>query len=728
MRLVFVTLLFVWLPVCLFAQPVPVRTGEHATFTRVVVRLPVEGDWDFGRDADGYVLRMPVADGYDLRRFYDMIPNRRITAVSQDAALGELRLAVSCTCRADVFLATPRFLVIDVRDGTADPASPFERLIDPEDGAPQFAAAGLGVLPVVFPDDPMTDGTRVFPLPLVFAEQPPEPLATAVTDDLAALEQIVIESLGRGLTTGVLQPDLAGSAEAPSAPPQIVPTLPLPGIAVSTGVDLAAVPGVDPPPAASDGTVCVPDSFVDLAAWVDDRPFAVQIATKRSALVQEFDRFDPEIVLGLARVYAHFGFGREAIQTLNLDAEGSMERTYLRLVAQILDDEPIIFPDIARQASCPSQIALWAFLASPVDRPATHADRAAILRTFKNVPATLQGYLGPRLAARFAAIGDDDAADQALRMARRQASDAVETQLVAATLATRLGDESAELDTLTTLAQTEPRITAEAMIRFLQESARQQIAVPVAEMVTADALRFEHAQTSTAADIAVAQIAAYLAVDAFASAINLVEEIRPAVDAALLGDLQKDIDMAAAARMPDAEFLGHFLVRSMPLDRSDLRDKVAGRLIALGFPDQALRVLGPVTPGQDDNAVDHLRAAALIDLNDPNAALRILRDDMAARAVELRAAARSVQVGDALSVMREISSDDADWRSGNWADLARSDDPLLRGAGAAVLNVGDPVLDAGAPLASGRILLDDAAQSRALLDDLLNRFAPPEDF
>jgi len=350
------------------------------------------------------------------------------------------------------------------------------------------------------------------------------------------------------------------------------------------------------------------------------------------------------------------------------------------------------------------------------------------LRTFKNVPSALQSHLGPRLAARFAAIGDDDAAEQALRMARRQAPDAIETQLVAATLATRLGDDSAELDTLTTLAQTEPRITPEAMIRFLNESARQQIAVPMAEMVTADALRFEHAQTSTAADIAVAQIAAYLAGDAFAPAINLVEEIRPAVDAALHGDLQMDIDMAAAARMPAAEFLGHFLVQPMPLDRSDLRDKVTERLISLGFPDQALRVLGPVTPGQDDNVVDHLRAAALIDLNDPNAALRILRDDMTDRAAELRATARSAQAGDALSLLQDVSSDDADWRSGNWAGLAPSDDPLLRGAGAAVLNVGDPVLDAGAPLASGRILLDDAAQSRALLDDLLNRFAPPEDF
>jgi hypothetical protein len=729
MRLVLATLLFVWLPLGLWAQPVPVQTGEHATFTRVVVRLPVGADWDFGRDADGYVLRTPVTDGYDLRRFYDLIPDRRITAVSQDAARGDLRLAVSCACRADVFLATPRFLVIDVADGPADPASPFERWIDPQAAAAQPATAGPGVLPVVFPDDPALAGAQAFPLPLVFAEPPLAQEAAAETDDLAALEQIVVESLGRGLTTGVLQPDIAGGADLPAAPPHVMPALPLPGISVSTGVDLAAVPGAAPPPATSDGTACVPDSFVDLAAWADDRPFAVQIAAKRSALVQEFDRFDSDIVLGLARVYAHFGFGREAIQTLTLDREGSMERTYLRLVSQILDDEPINYlPDIAGQISCPSQIALWAFLASPPDRPGRDADRAAILRTFKNVPPALQGHLGPRLATRFAAIGDEDAADQVLRMARHQAPDAIETRLMAATLAGRQGDDSAELDLLTTLAQTEPRITPEAMIRFLQESARQQIAVPTAEMVTADALRFEHAQTSTAVEIAVAQIAAYMATDSFAAALDLFGQIAPILDPDLHHDMQRQIDLAAAARMPDAEFLGYFLAWPMPLDRSDLRDQVAERLIELGFPDQALRVIGPEPPGADDIGAHHLRAAALIDLDDPNAALRILGDDNSARAAELRAAARAAQAGDAPSLLGDISSQEADWRSGNWAELAQSDDPLLRGAGAAVLQRDEPVPDAAAPLASGRILLDDAAQSRALLDALLNRFAPPEDF
>ncbi|WP_019955537.1 hypothetical protein [Yoonia vestfoldensis] len=730
MRYLILTVLVALLPLAVVAQPVAVQTGEHADFSRVVVRLPAEAEWGFGRSADGYVLRLPVTEGYDLRRFFDLIPKTRITAVSQDAASGELRLAVSCICRADVFFISPRFLVIDIADGPADPASPFEQFIDGETASSRPSLSGPGLLPIVFPDDQSAEPALPVALPLLAPVAPVQPIASDVTDELDALERLVIESLGRGLTTGVLEPDIIRNAAAPVRPPQVAPDLPLPGISVTTGIDRAALPADEPPPVAADGTACVPNSMVDLAAWADDRSFGDQIAAKRSALVQEFDRLDPDVILGLARLYLHFGFGREAIQTLELDGAGSMERTYLRLLAQIIDDDPISFPDVSLQLSCSSDIALWAFLATPVGGVGTTGDRAAILRAFKDVPPFLQRHLGPRLAERFAAIGDDDAADQALRMARRDAPDEIDTILVAATLAARLGDDLAELETLTMLARTDPRITAEAMIRFLVESARQKVPVPDADMITADALRFEHAATPLAEDIAAAQIGAYLAADVFADTILLLDEIKPTLDAARFADLQMDIDLAAVARMPDAEFLAYIFARHLPEEALGLREDVAQRLLSLGFPDQALRVLGPATAEQQQGNARYLRAAALLDLNDPDAALRVLRDDATDRASDLRAVARSVRAGNATPTSPRTVTDDirSDWRSGNWAGLADADDPLIRDTVAAVLNTDGLAFDDQAPLASGRALLDDAAQSRILLDGLLDRFMPPDDF
>lgn len=727
MKRLIAALLVVLLPAMVLAQPVTVQTGEHASFSRVVVRLPAGSDWRFGRDANGYVLRMPGADGYDLRRFFDLIPATRITAVSQDEGSGTLRLAVSCPCRADVAVLDARFLVIDIADGGPDPNSEFERPIDGETVAPPAGMTGPGLFPVVFPRSPDAGLRTPAAVSLFPSPAPRQPLAPAVTEELDALERLVVESLGRGLTAGFLEPDMSAPQAAPRQLPQIARDLPLPGITVSDGVDPAALTDVDKPVVAADGTACVPDTFVGVTSWADDRPFVDQIGASRSVLVEEFDRLSPDRVLALARLYVHFGFGREAIQTLDLDGVGSAERSTLRMLAQVIDDDPVDFIDASRQLTCTSDIALWAFLAIPPDQLGDGGDRAAILRAFKNLPPPLQSHLGPRLAERFAMIGDDDAADQALRMARRDAADTIETQLAAATLATRLGDDTAALTTLTTLARTEARITPEATIRFLTESARNGAAVTHDDMVIVDALRFEHAMTPVAADLAAAQIAAYLGMDDFENAARLLRDERNSLGPTRADAVQAEFDRAAVARMPDAEFLAYIFARDFPEPDPDLRLSLASRLITLGFPDQALRHLGTPEAGASDDDL-HLRAEAWLQLRDPDAAIRALGNLQTDRADRLRAAARSQLAGDPAATPDAPDDTVTDWRHGNWTDLAQSEDPLMRDAVAAMLNSDNPVFDERAPLASGRSLLENAAASRVMLDCLLERFVPPEDF
>lgn len=727
MRLLIVALLMVLLPGLLIAQPVSVQTGEHSTFSRVVVRLPAGADWQFGRDADGYVLRMPVSDGYDLRRFFDLIPTDRIVAVSQDAGTGTLRFAVACLCRADVTVLDDRFLVIDIGDGAPDPTSAFERPIDGVAVSVSAETGGPGLFPVVFPRALEPRSQTVSLLPLLPAPVPQQPIAPVVAQELDALERLVVESLGRGLTAGFLERDVSGTETSPRQPPQIMLDLPLPGIAVSTGIDPAAVPVPDAPVVAADGTDCVPDSFVSIAEWADERPFVDQLGTSRSALVEEFDRFAPDSVLALARLYIHFGFGREAIQTLNLDGIGSAERNYLRVLAQIIDSDAVDFADAEVQITCPSDIALWAFLAMPVDMQQKSVDRVAILRAFRELPGPLQSHLGPRLAERFAAVGDDDAADQALRMARRDAPDAIDTQLAAATLANRFGDDSAALETLTTLARTDARITPEATIRFLTESARLRIAVTEDDMTVADALRFEHAMTPVADDLAAAQIAAYLGADDFGNALRLLQEQWDVLTSDRAAALQADFDRAAVARMPDAEYLAYVFTQDLTKADPEIRRSAAARVMALGFPEQALRYLDTrdATPSEDDL---YLRAAAFLQLRDPDAVIRALGNVQSDQADALRAAARSQLAGNTVATADTTNDVVADWRRGNWTDLAQSDDPLMRDAVSAILNSDDQAFDEGAPLASGRALLESAAASRALVDGLLERFVPPDDF
>ena len=70
----FLAFLFILLPVVSFALPVRVQTGEHANFTRVVLTIDRTTRWEVRRDVDAYVVQLSTNNGFDLSRFFDLIP------------------------------------------------------------------------------------------------------------------------------------------------------------------------------------------------------------------------------------------------------------------------------------------------------------------------------------------------------------------------------------------------------------------------------------------------------------------------------------------------------------------------------------------------------------------------------------------------------------------------------------------------------------------------------
>ncbi len=722
--LVFLTIF----PFMAYAQPLRVQTGEHDRFTRVVVPLPAGAGWQFGRTENGYALRLAVADGYDLRSFFNRIPRTRISAVSQNTATGDLMLELACECRADIEVFDRAYLVIDISNGVPDADSVYEQLIFGDQSAiPPWSVTGGGktsaLFPVILPRIPRAVFDDSF---MFLGRDAAPPLPRPVQDELIALETLVVGGLGRGMSSGLLEPDLT-PAETTRPILDDIPLTSWPGLTVSTGIDSVASRADDQLPMTADGKPCVADAFLDVASWSDDRPFTHQIGDLRSSIMHEFDRVDPQAAEKLAQLYLYFGFGREAIQTLALDGVTSNERAHLRTLAQIVDDDPVSFPDAQRQLTCPSRIALWAFLSVADDRSGRHADPSVVLAAFKEISAPLQSQLGPRLAERFVANGNEDAAFQVLAAARTFNPDAVETRLAVAMLEEQSGDDTAGLNVLASLVEDNVRVTPQAVTRLLTESIRHNRPVADNEMITADALRFEQARTPDAVALAVAQVHAHLVAGAFdkAAEIIMAEGDRFAPDQ--LAALRRDYGMAAAERMPDEEFLTYAVDPIQQGDAADVQNKTAERLIALGFPELALQRLGS-TSGADDER-RYLQATALLFMRDADAVIRLLSDDQTARSADLIQAARDLRAGNmtATGQTSETTDAQAGWRNGQWSSLLDVDDPMLRDVAAVVLNRDAVGFDANAPLASGRALLDAAAGSRVLLDDLLDRFDLPAD-
>ena len=109
------------------AEIIPVRSGEHEDFTRLVVDLPERTKWEFGRNSAGYELRVPGKGiVFDLAGVFARIPRTRLADLETGKAEGSLALGVTCDCHAMVSESRSGSIIIDIRQGPAPESSPFE--------------------------------------------------------------------------------------------------------------------------------------------------------------------------------------------------------------------------------------------------------------------------------------------------------------------------------------------------------------------------------------------------------------------------------------------------------------------------------------------------------------------------------------------------------------------------------------------------------------------------
>ena len=101
---------------------VPVRSGEHATFTRLVFADGRAEGWTASRpDAGIVVLDGPdAATTLDLGAVFARIPRGRI--VDATAEPGRLVLTLGCDCPVEVSRIASGHVVIDVTNGPPLPA------------------------------------------------------------------------------------------------------------------------------------------------------------------------------------------------------------------------------------------------------------------------------------------------------------------------------------------------------------------------------------------------------------------------------------------------------------------------------------------------------------------------------------------------------------------------------------------------------------------------------
>ncbi len=707
------------------AGPVAITSGEHPGFTRLVMQYSGPVDWQFGRTADGYNLRVkqqkPV---YDMAKAFDLIGKSRLSAIWADTTTGDLHLGIACACYAMPFEFRPGIIVVDLYDGAPRKGSSFEL---PLDGPVPVAA--LPEQPKTQLPQPVYNWADIAMAPVqhgaVMSLQPgtdPQPDGLpAIDSGLESLRLSLMQELSRGASQGIV--DMAD-------PPKVAQNTSVEGDP-SVQIHLGETPdlvirqkGESQRPLTAQGADCLTDERLEIPVWGASRPVADQIGPERQGLTGEFDKPDPDAVTRAIRFQLFLGFGAEARNLMRAFPSNLPDKAIWESMAHILDDEPYPASIFSGMEDCGTAAALWATLADPNARPGSEQAKAAVLHSFSALPPHLRRLLGPHLVESFLATKDISVAT-ALRDAilRVPGDPGPEIVLMQAKMDQVLGKPDKAEVQLKSLSTSPGPTSAEALVALVEQKATLGQAVDFSQVQALEEMLKERRGGTDAPRFQHALVLARAASGDFEGAFA---EIAAAPDATatvwrLLAEAGADTALLTFATLGDTDLPPQAAQESAAL--------IADRLLGLGFADQSAKWLTLA-----DNAPALLKARVKLAAGDPKAALALLDDDESPVSLGIKAQAHQAlgQAKEAAALYSQLGKPEdqmvALTQTGDLAALkVGGPEPWKAVAdivtAAPVAKTGVSPLDG--PLARNKALVQDSAATRDAITALLDSVKVP---
>jgi hypothetical protein len=739
------------------AQTVPVRSGAHDGFDRLVIDLPARTPWQIEPRETGVSV---IFDGtglrFDLGAVFDRIGRQRLRAISAPGE-GRLELEFACACEVSPFWHGGNMLVLDIADPPPAPPAPTARLrpvTAPQQGS--LVSAGLAAPVTSIAGAALAErlGPRISAGPSAQAVAPS--VAAQADDALREMRVALSQQLGRAASQGLVTPTVNQSTQRAPRPvdaalaplPQATdpdPAMPppqeaarhiaVPGLRATTSMDRDITGGAPPDLPAR---TCPQAAHIDVAAWGGAGPFASEVGRLNSMLFGEFDSVDEASALRLARLYIHHGFGIEARQVLGwLDAR-SPEVAAARELAALVETGSV--PDgsrIAGALGCGEPGVLWAILAMPRLPDEAVFDHRALQRSFVALPDGVRRAVGPALVQRLTSAGHHATADALLRqMPGGDAPSDAEEGLARAALARETGKPETAQTTLREITRTNSEQTGIALAETIESALAREAPVGFDDAQLAGALAFEHRGTPLGERLTLGYLSALAASGAFDEAMTEFDRLRPSVGAAAVPRVASVLATYLVTYGDDITFLRAIIAdRIAPPGTLDapVSLAVARRLLDLGFPAQAARHVAPIQgaeTGADRKARKLVRARIALAQDRPAEALRELLG-LSGDEVDLLRAEAFAARGDHTGALKLFAAHDVDRRAdraalhvGQAAILAQAADPQIREIGEIMAADAD-IAEAGeeAGVAAHRALLERCTALRGAMQRLLA--APP---
>lgn len=592
------------------ADPVPVRSGEHDGFSRLVLDMPERLEWVSRPRDDGISIGFPDRElQFDVRRVFDRLTRGRLSAIAAPKGRGQLDLTFGCTCEAKVFWHSQSMLVVDIIDRTITVETLPEQPRDLE----SMRLTGNEVLP--------SAARALSPAAAMTAAQihVEDAVETAPVEDtaeagLSAVRRTLLEEMARAAKQGLLAP----SAKRPSAamqPATLAPsvaslpegrepriddrtTSPHPPVShmnlrAQAGVDHARGDRFQRDRTEGARTACLPDHLLDVPDWGQDLPFHAQVGALHNRLSQEFDIFDPSVILQLARLYVYFGFGLEARQVAMLGRAPTDEMQILLELAAVMDQPgpPLSTPRLRLDIGCHGVSAVWAALAHDILPKDQLLDHEAILRGFAALPEHLRRYLGPGLARRLLDAGHRETSDMILRGIRYMDPSGMPGKgLAAAELAIAGGDSEQAEVALQEAVDQNAELSAEALLTLIDQRLSEGRAVPYDSAQLAGAYFQEHRGTGFGQRLGRGYLTALAASEAFTEAFSEFDRVAADFSPQMTSETRQDLVRLLTRTAGDFDFLRHVIAGHAGAPRAispELASDMAKRLMRLGFAEEA---------------------------------------------------------------------------------------------------------------------------------------------
>lgn len=718
----FALFLLAVLPLPLAGQTIPVRAGEHSSFTRIVVPINQDVAWQVTRKGKTVTLSFaPHKLEFNLTNVFDRIPKKRITNVYQTKSQSSVTLETSCECNVESFRANPTLVAIDIidRDSRSGELSPNLPIIVDSHSTQETSKNAI---------DKLNDTNM---------ENSPSPLSK-MQNDLSLLkapelsiQNFILNHLARASDQGLLKRMTKNNVAAEGK---------IGGAAEINGLEnisqISAATTIDKEFLASEKIVeeepeipCISDHLLAIASWGNGESYITQISKLRSDMFEEFDKANMETLISMAKLQLHFGFGKEAEQTLALLPTTSNQKSILQSIARLVDN-PMgsKSPMLGSRQHCDGFLSMWSLLSENV--LAENANIDAILRSHATLPSHLRAHLGPHLSQLLAQSGEASAARSVISHVERSTktySPAIEMSKVI--LHEKMNQSDTAGKKLQKIATGNHPETPEALVKHVETVMRKPTGGILPGTPTLIAAFSKELEGSTLSKrLKNSEIKALALAGDFWGSVELLAERESQSSETEFSVLIHQTAPLFFDRADDIPFLIYTLKYADEIAKSpSINDKLrsASRALDLGFPKAAMTIL-KLQPNQEPTeALRLLRARASLAANDPGKALFELMGMRGAEEERLRTSAllKSENFSDAETLSNNLGGDSIAstrfLRSTEFRNSPKAQ-ALLAEISQGLATSGTSAFHSGAPLHNARLLVKGSSFTRERVKTLMN--------